>query len=406
MLPNDYFQVLAQDTQSQARVALLRTAHGDITTPTFMPVGTYACIKALDPEEMHHINAQIIVSNAYHLYQAPGATLVHELGGLASFMRWRGATLTDSGGYQVSYMWNKRSRATENQTTEQGAESRAGVVNIDDDGVTFISHKDGKQHTFTPERSIEIQHLIGADIIMAFDQPTFDHASREDAAVSVQRSMAWAHRSKQKWLQQEAERAHPYHQMLFGIIQGGRHEDLRLESAQAMVELDVPGIAVGGETIGTDPEATAMTLSTIQACIPRNKPYYTMGLGGLPEGFFVAVDYGVDMFDNTSVTRMARTGLVFLSPACGGAKENRFRIDITNAAYREDTKPIDEGCDCPTCKAGFSRAYIHYLFKTKDALAYRLASLHNVRFIVRLGELIQQHIREGTYQSLRTQWLG
>jgi queuine tRNA-ribosyltransferase len=400
---NNYFQVISQDPQSKARVTIIRTPHGNISTPIFMPVGTHASVKAMDPDELRRTGAQIILANAYHLYLSPGTELIKKFGGLAAFMSWDGPTLTDSGGYQVSYMWQSGKQKISNDSS---TEHQAGVISITDDGVTFISHLDSSQHIFTPEFSIEVQNMLGADIIMAFDQPTLDSATRADAEESVYRSIRWAQRSKAKWLQLEAEGQNGYPQLLFGIIQGGRYEDLRHESARAIVSLDLPGIAVGGETIGIVPELTAMALDTIQDLIPRDRPYYTMGLGGLPEGFFIAVDRGVDLFDNTSVTRMARTGILFFSPENGGTRANRFRLTVTKAIFREDLRPIDPGCDCYTCATGFSRAYIHHLFRAKEHLAYRLASIHNVRFMLRLSEAIQSHIQEGDYQHFRAKWLG
>jgi queuine tRNA-ribosyltransferase len=231
-------------------------------------------------------------------------------------------------------------------------------------------------------------------------------AERKEAEVSVRRSNYWAERSRQMWLQLEAERSCPHPQMLFGIIQGGRYEDLRRESAQAIVSLDLPGIAVGGETIGIVPQLTAMALDAVRELVPFDKPFYAMGLGGGPEGFFVAVDRGVDLFDNTSVTRMARTGVIFCSPENGGTPGNHFRFAVTNSAYRTDPRPLDPGCDCSTCRRKFSRAYIHHLFRNDEPLACRLASLHNIRFMLRLGEAIRARIVDGSYPELRTQWLG
>lgn len=398
---DDYFKVVARDARSFARVTTLRTSHGDISTPTFMPVGTHATVKTLVPSEIRSAGGQIIVANSYHLYLSPGPDLIRDMGGVASFMGWNGPTLTDSGGYQVSYMWHGGK-----QVTPGGAPTRkAGVVKIDDDQVTFASHRDGSRHTFTPETSITIQNSIGADIIMAFDQPTFDNAERKEAEISVRRSTEWARRSKDKWLELEADHRCPYPQLLFGIIQGGRYQDLRRESAQAIVSLDLPGIAVGGESVGIVPEISAMALDAVRDLVPQDRPFYAMGLGGGPEGFFVAVDRGVDLFDNSSVTRMARTGLVFRSVENGGTPKNRFRFAITNSTFRNDPLSLDPGCDCYTCVNAFSRAYIHHLFRNNEPLASRLASIHNIRFMLRLGEQIRTSIVDGSYARLKAKWL-
>jgi tRNA-guanine transglycosylase len=400
---NDYFKVLARDIRSYARVTTIRTSHGDISTPTFMPVGTHASVKTLVPEEIRAAGGQIIVANCYHLYLSPGPDLIREMGGVAQFMGWNGPTLTDSGGYQVSYMWHGgKDKGTAGDTLVR----KAGVLKIDDDQVTFASHRDGSRHTFTPETSITIQNSIGADIIMAFDQPTFDNAERHDAEISVRRSTEWAQRSKVKWMGLEAEHRCPYPQLLFGIIQGGRYEDLRRKSAQAIVSLDLPGIAVGGESVGIVPEISAMALDAVRDLVPEDRPFYAMGLGGGPEGFFVAVDRGVDLFDNSSVTRMARTGLVFRSVENGGTRKNRFRFAITNSTFRNDPLPLDPGCDCYSCANAFSRAYIHHLFRNNEPLASRLASIHNVRFMLRLGEQIRASIMDGSFSRLKSYWLN
>jgi queuine tRNA-ribosyltransferase len=405
MTQETIFEVIACDPRSRARTGRLQTAHGSIMTPTFMPVGTQATVKTLDPEDLRRCGAQIILSNAYHLYLSPGAQLIKDMGGLATFMNWNAPTLTDSGGYQVSYMWNKAS--TNNTTNGDIAEEKSvvGITNITDDAITAVSYRDGSKHILTPEKSIEIQNLLGADIIMAFDQPTLDHGTREEAELSLKRTMDWAARSKKRWLELEEEHHNAYPQQLFGIIQGGRYKDLRQESAQFTVNLDFPGIAIAGETIGINPQVTSEALDMVEESIPRDKPYYAMGLGGGPEGFFVAVARGIDMFDNTSVSRMARTGLLFLSPANGGNTLNKFRLDITKSASRMDMLPIDPECDCYTCM-NFTRAYLHHLFKVKELLAYRLATIHNVRFMLRLGELMRDSIQKGMFTSLQSSWLG
>ncbi len=397
-----YFQVVTRDKNSYARVTTLYTSHGEISTPTFMPVGTHASVKTLVPDEIRAAGGQIIVCNSYHLYLSPGPDLIREMGGVAHFMRWEHPTLTDSGGYQVSYMWH----GGKDKLNADGARARkAGVIKIDDDQVTFASHRDGSRHTFTPEVSITVQNAIGADIIMAFDQPTFDNAERKEAEISVRGSTEWAKRSKQKWLELEAEHRCPYPQLLFGIIQGGRYEDLRQQSARAIVDLDLPGIAVGGESVGIVPGISGQALDAVRGLVPEDRPFYAMGLGGGPEGFFVAVDRGVDLFDNSSVTRMARTGLVYLSVENGGTIKNRFRFAITNRAFRNDPRPLDPGCDCYTCANAFTRAYVHHLFRNNEPLASRLASIHNIRFMLRLGEEIRAAILDNAYEKLKSKWL-
>ncbi len=402
-MSSNHFHVHACDSQSFARVATLHTAHGDISTPTFMPVGTHATVKTLDPAEIKNAGGQIIVANTYHLYLSPGADLVKEFGGVSKFMGWDRPTLTDSGGYQVSYMWHGGKTKWSAGATVRPI---AGAVKIDDDQVVFVSHRDGTRHIFTPERSIAIQNALGADIIMAFDQPTLDDSEHKEAEASVRRSNDWAERSKRMWLELEVERSCPWPQLLFGIIQGGRHQDLRRQSAKTIVSLDLPGIAVGGESIGIVPAVSAAALDAVRDLVPADKPFYAMGLGGGPEGFFTAVDRGVDLFDNTSVTRMARTGVICLSPGNGGNRGNHFRFAVTNSAFRTDPRPLDPGCDCSTCLRRFTRAYIHHLFRNDEPFACRLATIHNIRYMLRLGEEIRAHIVNGSYAKLRATWLS
>lgn len=336
----------------RGRTGVITTPHGEISTPVFMPVGTNASVKSLSPEDLESIGAQIILANNYHLYLRPGSDTVASLGGVHQFMGWRRPVLTDSGGFQVWSLGNK-------------------LVNVGDDGITFRSHIDGSSHFWSPEDAIISETKIGADIIMAFDQCTSDSASRFEAQTALSRTHDWLIRSKQAWTT-------PDSQALIGIIQGGYHKDLRREAAKFVTEQDLPGIAIGGETIGYEMDKTEEILDWIYEILPENKPRYTMGVGLRPSDLGRVVAAGVDMFDCVAPTRLARNGALYVST---DISENE-RIDIGKTEYRLDQNPIDPKCDCPTCHT-FTRAYLHHLFKSKELLFYRLASMHNLRVMIK-----------------------
>lgn len=341
-----------EHTDGPARAGTLHTAHGPIPTPVFAPVGTQASVKAVTVEQLHQLGARLILGNTYHLYLRPGAERIRRLGGLHAFMGWTGPMLTDSGGYQVF--------------------SLAATRRIDADGVTFRSHIDGSSHRLTPEDAIAIQQALGADIIMAFDEcaPPYDRRYNEQA---VARTHAWAERCLAS--------LHPGPQALFGIVQGGVFPDLRRESAQFIASLPFAGVAIGGLSVGETKDEMHAMLEVVTPELPPARPRYLMGVGS-PEDLVEAVVRGVDMFDCVLPTRMARNHAA-LTP--------RGRLNLRNAVFADDPRPIDETCDCATCQR-HSRAYLRHLMVAQEMLAATLVSIHNLRVLIRLTEELRQAI--------------
>ena len=383
-----FFTLTHKDKNSQARTGIIHTAHGDIETPVVMPVGTQGTVKTLDVEDLEKIGAQIILGNTYHLHLRPGEDLISEFGGLHKFMAWDRPILTDSGGFQVFSLGL--------QKEEKG---QGSLTKIDDDGVTFQSHIDGSTHRFTPESAIEIQHKIGADIIMAFDECTPDNASPEYARLALDRTHRWAKRCIQTH-KQINKTTHDYDQFLFGIIQGAQHKELREESARIISGMDFDGIAIGGESVGYNMDATKHILDWVAPIIPEDKPHYTMGVGHSPMDLFEVVERGVDMFDCVTPTRVARNGRLYVHKCIDPA----YHINIVNARFEKDSSPIDPGCSCFTCQH-HTRAYLHHLFKAQELLAYRLATIHNVYFFLKLMTDMRAAIKEDKFIELKQTWL-
>jgi len=372
---------------NRARAGKLHTPHGMVHTPVFMPVGTVGSVKALSPSDLVEAGVEIILGNTYHLYLRPGDRVVNELGGLQRFMRWNRPILTDSGGYQVSSLGKFRN------------EDLTVMAAIDNDGVTFKSHLDGSIHRFTPEKAIEVQENLGADIIMAFDEAT-PTKGRTYARQAMDRTHVWLERCIKAWRYHEENKAGSrLPQALFGIIQGGNYRDLRRASAEFVVEKGLSGMAIGGASIGKNPEETEENVSWIADLLPKKKPVYLMGVGVNPEDVIGAIACGADLFDCVAPTRLARMGHLYSGKLIvGGGKWGfrsefpRGRLNIDQARFVLDRSPIDEDCDCETCKNGFSRGYLHHLFRSRELLYYRLASIHNVRFMVRLTERLRKSI--------------
>jgi queuine tRNA-ribosyltransferase len=351
------YDILAKE--GRARAGLFHTPHGDLQTPVFAPVGTQATVKTLTPEHLKELGASLVLSNTYHLYLRPGDELVAEMGGLHRFMQWPNPMLTDSGGYQVF--------------------SLAQTRKIDDDGVTFKSHIDGSTHRFTPEKSIAIQENLGADIIMAFDECSDpnDHAYSK---IAMERTHRWAERSLKAHIRPD--------QALFGIVQGGVDPDLRAVSAEFISSLPFPGVAIGGLSVGETKDEMHRTLDVVTPLLPENKPRYLMGVG-TPEDLINGVARGIDIFDCVLPTRLARHSSAFSSTG---------RLNLMNATFARDPRPIDESCDCYTCRT-FTRAYIRHLIVAKELLAGTLISIHNLRALIRLMEEIRIHIAAGIFDS-------
>ncbi len=358
------------------------TEHGEVQTPVFMPVGTAATVKALDGQDVRETNAEIVLANTYHLFLRPGEKVVAEMGGVAEFMNWKGPTLTDSGGFQVFSLG-------------KGANGRP-LAKIDEEGVTFKSHLDGKMHRFTPEISIDIQKDLGADIIMAFDECTPDKSSKDYTKEALSRTHRWAEQSVKRWEENDKKSSQGKTQALFGIIQGAMDKELRRYSAKFITSLPFSGIALGGETIGYNMEGTLEVIEWIRDLLPKDKPLYAMGLGRDPENLVEAFRAGVDMCDCVAPTRLARNGALYFGELRGEKFESDFlkgRLSIGNAQFAGDKTVIMEGCDCYTCQSGYTRGYLRHLYLSKELSYYRLASIHNVRFMVRLAEQIREKMK-------------
>ncbi len=351
-----------------ARAGAFETPHGTVHTPAFMPVGTHGAVKAMTPAQVADAGAEMVLANTYHLTLRPGEGLVQKLGGLHAFMRWPGPILTDSGGFQVFSIPKKE---------------------ISDRGVRFSNELTGDAMELTPERSIEIQNALGADVIMAFDECTPYPADEKLAATGVRRTLAWMERCL-------AAHRRPHDQALFGIVQGSVYEKLRARCAEALVALDLVGYAVGGVSVGEGHELLCRTTSFCAPLLPEDKPRYLMGVG-LPEDLVAAIGYGMDMFDCVIPTRYARSGVAFTA---------RGRIRLTNRRYRRDGYPIDTSCDCTACAGGFARAYLHHLFAANEILSAILVSIHNVRFYERLVQNARAAILSGTYEAWRREFLA
>ncbi len=351
----------------KARAGRIETPHGEIETPVFMPVGTQASVKSVSPDDLWGLKAQIILANTYHLYLRPGADLIEGFGGLHRFMGWSGPILTDSGGFQVfSLAHNRR---------------------IDGDGVTFKSHIDGSRHRFTPEMVMKVEEQLGADIIMVLDECTPHPSSHEYNKRALARTHAWAER---------CQRAHSRgDQALFAILQGSTYEDLRQESARTLSALDFPGYAIGGLSVGEPKEDMHRILEATTPLLPTDKPRYLMGVGS-PEDLVECVARGIDMFDCVLPTRVARNGALLTRDG---------RLPIKSSRFAALDTPIEPDCDCHTC-THFSLGYLHHLYRAEELLAYRLNSIHNLRFMTRIIGEIRAAILDGSFNDYREEFLA
>ncbi len=358
------FELVAEDRN--ARAGLFHTPHGVLETPVFAPVGTQATVKGVTPAQLQDAGATLVLANTYHLYLRPGADIVYEMGGLHDFMKWNAPILTDSGGFQVF--------------------SLAQMRKVDEDGVTFRSHIDGSSHRLTPEKAIEIQEMLGADIIMAFDEcaPPYEREYNQQA---MERTHRWAQRCLEVKSRPD--------QALFGIVQGGAFEDLRRYSAETISSLGFPGHAIGGLSVGeTKPEMHRM-LEVVNNVLPKEKPRYLMGVGS-PEDLINGVLRGVDIFDCVLPTRLARHQV---------AMTHRGRLNLMNAAFARDSRPIEEDCACYTCQT-FSRAYLRHLIVGRELLAGTLISIHNIFMLVNSMRRARQTILNGNFDSFATHFLA
>lgn len=416
------FTILQKDKESNARLGELRTPHGTIKTPTFVPVGTLASVKGITPHDLKAMGVQIVLSNTYHLHLRPGEDVVAEMGGLGDFMSWDGPTMTDSGGYQVFSLGvalkkvvmkdatgrrlNKFSKSVfinpaemqfqlpaVTKTTEEKQKQKLKSALVQDDGVWFYSHLNGNKEWFDSEKSIAIQEKLGADLIVAFDDhesPLWDY---ETTKLSLERTCRWALASLKAQKRKD--------QLMYGIVHGGRFDELRRFSAE-FTNKYFPAVSIGGAYTSKE-----VLFQMVSACVPyfdEDKPRHLLGIGEI-EDVFESVARGMDFFDCVAPTRRARHGSLFISPKNGGKRQNSFVFHITNKRFQTDPEPIDPGCECYVCQ-NFSKAYLHHLFTTNELLAYQLATYHNLYFVTKLMEKIRAAIGEGSFHLLKTEWLG
>lgn len=378
------FELLAQDSRTQARRGRLTTVHGDIHTPAFMPVGTQASVKGVSPRELRELNAQIVLANTYHLFVRPGLDVINHLGGLHRFMNWDGPILTDSGGYQIF--------------------SLAKLRRIREDGVEFQNHIDGALAFISPEIAMEIQAALGSDIAMALDECVPYPCDYDYAAQSAEMTTRWAKRCKE-WKRRNGETGkagladsppRPFaHSMLFGIIQGATFENLRKESAQAIVALDFDGYAIGGVSVGEPEEEMMRAVESAEPLLPANKPRYAMGLGTPPQ-LLELIARGMDMFDCVLPTRLARNGTAFTATGT---------LNLKNAEFALDKSPIEQNCGCEACRE-FSRGYIRHLIKAEEILGLRLITLHNLHFYLELMNRARTEIEGGTFNQFQNDFVA
>lgn len=391
------FELLVQDRETKARRGRLTTAHGVIETPAFMPVGTQGTVKAVSPRELHDLKAQIILGNTYHLFVRPGLDVIKHFGGLHRFMNWHGPILTDSGGYQIF--------------------SLAKLRKITDEGVHFQNHVDGTPAFISPEMAMQIQAALGSDIAMVLDECPPWPCQKEYAVASLQMTLRWAKRCK-AWTEEKVERPgtergrdnaqrptlnarrsipeeSSLNQLLFGIVQGATFEDLRKESAQALVEIGFDGYAIGGVSVGEPEEEMMRAIDASEPFLPNDNPRYAMGLGTPPQ-MIEMIARGIDLFDCVLPTRLARNGTAFTRAGT---------LNLKNAEFALDKQPIQEGCSCPAC-SGFTRGYIRHLIKAEEILGLRLISLHNLHFYLELMRKCRATIENGTFGTFRRDFVS
>lgn len=362
------FKLIKKCSETSARLGLIKTDYGDVETPVFLPVGTQGAVKTISFEELKEIGVQILLANTYHLYLKPGIEVIKRLGGLHKFTGWDRPILTDSGGYQIF--------------------SLEGLTKITEEGVKFNSHIDGSEIFFTPEEITTIQINLGADIIMCFDECIPYPCEYTVTKEKTERTNRWAKRCKKIWLKNKKRTA------LFGIVQGGVYEDLRRKAAEELVEMDFPGYAIGGVSVGEPKEIMLNVIEWVEKYLPERKPRYLMGVGK-PEDIILAVERGMDIFDCILPTRLGRNGTAFT---------NAGRIIIKNSEYKFDTSPLDSECMCFTCR-NYTKAYLRHLFSAGEILGMRLLSYHNLFFYTKLMEEIRKSLKEGKFGEFKKNFL-
>jgi queuine tRNA-ribosyltransferase/7-cyano-7-deazaguanine tRNA-ribosyltransferase len=398
------FKVIKKDKKSKARLGVVETNHGSFETPYFIPVATTATIRALDNKDIQELGASIILSNTYHLHLRPGDKLIKKLKGLHKFMNWDKPIITDSGGFQafslgyaVEHQVGKIANHyldLSNKKHQKAYEKEKKFAKVDETGVTFKDPISGERRRFTPKISMDIQSNLGSDIIFAFDECTSPLSSKTYTSIALDRTHRWALQCLKYYDKKQA---------LFGIVQGGEYKDLRLKSAKFMGKLNFDGFGIGG-SLGKSKDDMHNILDWTIPFLPDSKPRHLLGIGAV-EDLFEAVSRGIDMFDCVAPTRWARRGHVYITPSGGGNVANKFRFNIENKRFESDKKPIDKTCNCYACK-NHSRAYLRHLFKASELTYFRLASIHNLNFILRLMEKIRESIKKGTFNKLKKEWLS
>jgi queuine tRNA-ribosyltransferase/7-cyano-7-deazaguanine tRNA-ribosyltransferase len=393
-MKNFSFKIIKKDKNSSARLGEIKTPHGKISTPAFVAVGTQATVKSLSPEELKIIGAEVILANTYHLLLRPGDKIIKKLGGLHKFMHWNGPIITDSGGFQVFSLGLGLVHGVgkianifpEEAKFRLPIKNKLNFVKIDNNGVVFKSHLDGKTHHLTPEKSIEIQENLGADIIFAFDECTSPLSSKEYTQLAMKRTHNWAKQCLRAKKRKD--------QALFGIVQGGEYRDLREESAKFINSLPFAGFGIGG-SLGKSKKDMHNILEWVVPLLDEKKPRHLLGIGEI-EDLFNGVERGVDLFDCVAPTRMARNGTLLTK---------KGRMNILKSGFKNDKKPIEENCECYTCK-NFSRAYLNHLFRAEEILAHRLATIHNLYFITNLMKEIRMAIKNNRFSQLKNKFIS
>lgn len=396
------FKLIKEDKNSNARLGVIKTKHGSFKTPAFIPVATAATLRALDNRDIEELKAEVILANTYHLHLRPGDELIKRLGGLHKFMNWDKPIVTDSGGFQAFSLGfavehgvgkiadNYLDFANKKYTISKEKK----FAHITDDGVAFKDPINGTKMTLTPKSSMKIQSNLGSDIIFAFDECTSPLSDKSYTAKALNRTHKWAEQCLKYYNKKQA---------LFGIVQGGMYKDLRIKSAKFIGKLPFSGFGIGG-SLGKSKEDMHKILEWTIPLLPKNKPRHLLGIGAV-EDLFNSVERGIDMFDCVAPTRWARRGHVYLSPEAGGNAKNKFRLNIENKQFEYDKNPIDKTCNCYACK-NHSRAYLRHLFKSSELTYFRLASVHNLNFLLRLMEKIRQSIQDNSFKKLKKEWLA
>ena len=385
------FKIIKKDKKSKTRAGIIKTPHGNIETPIFVPVGTNSSVKSVNPRDLKEMGAQVILANTYHLHLRPGENLIKKFGGLSKWMSWGKPTMTDSGGFQVFSLGVGLEHGVGKLLREEEGVAKPRLNKITQEGVTFQSHIDGSKQFLSPETSIEIQEKLGADLIVAFDDlesPKYSHEETENSLLLTE-----------EWLIRSIKVHKRKDQLLYGVTHGGSFKDLREKSAR-FVDKHFSAIALGGAHKNKKDMAKIVEWTIDN--VSEDKPRHMLGIGEVDD-IFELIERGIDTFDCVIPTRIGRTGFFFVSPKMGNLK-NRFRMDINKPQFRIDAKPLDGNCTCYTCK-NFTRAYLHHLFRSRELLVYSLISTHNVHFLVNLTKQIRNAILEDKFNTLKMQWL-